>query len=282
MTAKERPGAPRRISRAATTGAADRVRGFQAVDRALQVLQVLGEDCEGYRLADLGVRTGLPVSTVHRLLTALEQRRFVQFDRDAGRWHVGPQLFAIGASFAQRRNFVATAMPVLRALRDRTRETANLGVADAGEVVVLAQAESREIVRVVSVVGGRVPMINHALGKAILATYDDAEVAALIQRHGMPRVTPTSITRAGDLFEELRTVRASGYALDRGEYKRELRCAAAVVFDAHGEALAAISVSGIVSRIADDRLAGIGRFVADAARDLTIAIGGRPMQQAGS
>src|ERR1700761_6578258 len=94
--------------------------GVQSVDRALQIIETLAEDDEGYRLSDLAVRTGLSTSTAHRLLTTLEKRRFVQFDRTESKWHVGAQSFAVGATFTRRRNFVAQAVPYLRKLRDVT------------------------------------------------------------------------------------------------------------------------------------------------------------------
>jgi IclR family acetate operon transcriptional repressor len=83
--------------------------GVQSVDRALSIIETLAEDDEGYRLSDLAVRTGVSTSTVLRLLATLEKRRFVQFDRYESMWHVGAQSFAVGATFARRRNFVASA-----------------------------------------------------------------------------------------------------------------------------------------------------------------------------
>src|SRR5712671_3574142 len=129
--------------------------GVQSVDRALSIIETLAEDDEGYRLTDLAVRTGLSPSTVHRLLTTLEKRRFVQFDRDEFMWHIGAQSFAVGSTFVRRRNFATQALPYLRKLRDQTRETANLAVVDDGAMVVLTRVESREIMRSVTKVGGR-------------------------------------------------------------------------------------------------------------------------------
>lgn len=252
--------------------------GVQSVDRALTLLEVLGEDEEGYRLTDLAARTGLSVSTVHRLLTTLEQRHFVQFDPTDGMWHVGRRAFSIGATFVRRRNFVAPALPFLRKLRDLTRETANLGVVDDGEVAILAQVESREIMRAITRVGGHVPMVASALGKAVMATYADDDVAAIVQRRGMQRHTPRSVIRMSELKETLKTVRAEGFAVDDEEYVPGLRCVAAVVHDHQGEALAAISVSGLSSRVPVERLPVLGRLVHQTARDLTLAIGGRPPQ----
>ena len=247
----------------------------QSVDRAMALLDALGEDEEGYRLSDLSIRTGLSPSTAHRLLTTLEKRRFVEFDQTEGLWHVGRQTFAIGSAFVRRRNFVAPALPFLRRLRDLTHETANLGVADDGEVVVLTQVESREIMRAITKVGGRAPMVTSGLGKAILATYSDEDVVAIIQRHGMRRLTPKSVVRAGDLRGVLEMVRRDGYALDDQEYLMGLRCVAAVVYNDQAEALAAISVSGLASRVPSERLPQLGKLVRDTARELTLALGGR-------
>jgi IclR family transcriptional regulator, acetate operon repressor len=247
----------------------------QSVDRAMAILDALGDDEEGYRLRDLAIRTGLSPSTVHRLLTTLERRRFVEFDQTDGAWHVGRQTFSIGSAFVRRRNFVAPALPFLRRLRDLTHETANLGVADDGEVVVLTQVESREIMRAITKVGGRAPMVTSGLGKAILATYSDEDVVAIIQRHGMRRLTPKSVIRAGDLRGVLDVVRRDGYALDDQEYLMGLRCVAAVVYNDQAEALAAISVSGLASRVPSERLPQLGKLVRDTARELTLALGGR-------
>ena len=248
--------------------------GVQSVDRALLIIETLAEDDEGYRLCDLAIRTGLSTSTVHRLLATLEKRRFVQFDRYASKWHVGAQSFAVGATFARRRNFTAQAMPYLRKLRDQTRETANLAAVDDGSIIVLTRMESREIMRSLTKVGGRVAMVASGAGKAVLATYSDEDVNAIIRRQGMPRLTEKSIVRPSELFRELQVIRRQGYAVDDEEARMGLRCVAAVVYSDCSEPLAAISVSGMTSRVTDDRLPALGRTVREVAAELTVALGG--------
>ena len=248
--------------------------GVQSVDRALSIIETLAEDDEGYRLSDLAVRTGLSTSTVHRLLATLESRRFVQFDRTESKWHVGARSFTVGATFARRRNFSAQAVPYLRKLRDLTRETANLAVVDDEFIVVLTRMESREIMRSLTKVGGRVAMVASGVGKAVLATYSDEDVNAIIRHHGMPRLTEKSIVRPSDLFRELAKVRRQGFAIDDEEACMGLRCIAAVVYNDCSEPLAAISVSGMTSRITDERLATLGETVREVAAELTLALGG--------
>jgi IclR family acetate operon transcriptional repressor len=218
--------------------------------------------------------SGLSTSTVHRLLATLEKRRFVHFDRYESKWHVGAQSFSVGATFARRRNFTAQAMPYLRKLRDQTRETANLAVVDDEAIIVLTRIESREIMRSLTKVGGRVAMVASGVGKAVLATYSDEDVNAIICRQGMPRLTEKSIVRSGELFRELEAVRRRGYAVDDEEARIGLRCVAAVVYNDCSEPLAAISVSGMTSRITDERLPVLGCIVRAVAAELTVVLGG--------
>ena len=90
----------------------------------------------------------------------------------------------------------------------------------------------------------------------------------------MERLTERSIIRPSDLFKELATIRKQGYAVDDEEAQMGLRCVAAVVYNALSEPLAAISVSGLTSRITDERLPEIGRMVRQVAAELTTALGG--------
>ncbi len=249
----------------------------QSVDRALTLLEVLGEDDSGQRLTDLARRTGLSLTTVHRLLTTLEQRQFVQFSLRDNLWHVGRQAYAVGSAFVRDRHFVAPALPLLRRLRDLTRETANLGVVDSGEIVLVNQIESREITRAISRVGGRTPMTASGMGKAILSCYSHDEVSAVIRKSGMRRATSKTITLRQDLDDELERARVNGYAIDSEEFQPGLRCVAAPVYDNQQEVVCAISLSGLPNRMKAERMPTLGRLVAQTAAELTRTLGGQPV-----
>ena len=248
----------------------------QSVDRAMTLLETLGEQDGGQRLTDLARRTKLSLTTVHRLLTTLEQRHFVQFSSGDNLWHIGRQAYATGSAFVRDRHFVAPALPFLKRLRDLTRETANLGVVDSGEIVVVNQVESREITSAVSRVGGRTPMTASGMGKAILSCYSDYDVTDLVHRCGMRKVTSRTITTRQDLEADLARTREAGYSVDNEEFSTNLRCVAAAVFDHQQEVVCAISVSGLPSRMHPDRMPALGRLIAHTAAELTFALGGTP------
>lgn len=247
----------------------------QSLVRALRLLELVAEDDEGYRLVDLAQRAGLSTSTTHRLLTTLEQKRFVQFDREANLWHIGVQCFTVGAAFARRRNVASLALPVMRRLRDQTGETVNLGLAEQGDVIFLTQVESREVMRAMGRPGGRLPLACTAMGQAILAAMSDEAISEYLSKYGLPRLTPNSIARATRLHEVLDEVRRVGYAVDHEGNAVGLRCVAAVIRNENGEPIGALSIAGPTVRIAPGRVPEIGREVMASARDVTAAIGGR-------
>ncbi|SHK86787.1 transcriptional regulator, IclR family [Roseovarius marisflavi] len=250
--------------------------GVQSVARALRLLKILSQNDEGLRVSDIARQAGLAVSTTHRLLTTLELQNFSQFEPDRALWHVGREAFAVGSAFGRRHNFVAPALPYLRRLRDLTRETANLGILDHDELVTISQVESREIMRAISPPGGRVPTFCSGMGKAILATWQDADIAAFVARTGFHPMTKRSHRNLTTAMVDIKRIRAQGYALDDEEHVTGLRCLAAVVWSAQGEAACAISVSGLAARLPESRLDAIGKQVADAARELTQKLGGTP------
>lgn len=250
--------------------------GVQSVQRALALLERVAEAQCGARLTDLARDAGLAASTVHRLLTTLEQSGFVHADAASGRWHVGQRAFAVGTAYTKQRSFVAPALPFLRRLRDATRETANLGVIEDGEVVTLSQVESREIMRAISPPGGRVPVMCSGMGKAILATWEDAAIDRAIERHGLRALTKRSLTSPEAVHAEIANIRQRGYALDDEEFVIGLRCVAAVVWGPAGEPACAISVSGLAARMTPEKVTQTGATVQRLAAELTEVLGGKP------
>ena len=239
------------------------------------LLEAISEAEEGISLSDLAMQVGLAPSTTHRLLNTLEQLRFVHQDIELGRWYVGGNAFHIGNAFLNTRDFVAHSRPYLRRLMEESGETANLGVVDDAEAVILAQVQCREMMRMMVPLGSRSPLHASGVGKALLAQMDDDEVAAVLHRRGLSAITEHTIRSAPALREALAEIRSRGWAQDDEEHAIGLRCVASAFYDEHGEALGAVSISGPRSRILDTRLPQLGRLVADVAAEITKELGGR-------
>ena len=111
-------------------------------------------------------------------------------------------------------------------------------------------------------------------GKALLAFRPAAEARALMSELDLRGYTAKTITTLVRLEAALAEIRKQGFAVDDEEAEMGLRCVAAVVYNALAEPLAAISVSGLTSRVTDARLPEIGRVVREVAAELTAALGG--------
>lgn len=247
----------------------------RALSRALALLNRIGEaPGEGANLTELAQQVGLPASTAHRLLTTLEQERYVRFNPEDRLWSVGVQAFVTGCAFTKTRSLVGLARPHMRHLMEDAGETVNLAIRDEGEAVYLAQVECRQMMRVFARPGTRVPLHCSAVGKAMLTLASEKTLSRILHQRGMPRLTVKTIITPTALRADLEITRGRGFAVDDEEHAVGLRCIAAPVLDETGDVIAAVSTSGPTARISEERIGELGALVLRAARAISAEMGG--------
>ncbi|GAB1513205.1 IclR family transcriptional regulator [Actinophytocola sp. KF-1] len=226
--------------------------GAQAVERALSVLRCVEADDDGVGVTELAQRTGLTVSTAHRLARTLAEAGLLVQDTRTERYQLGPALVVLGRK-AERRLGYQQALPVLEELAAATGESINLGIRAGNEVRVVLDVVSSQPLRFAQAPGSRVPMHVSAMGKCLLANSGDIDDQ--IDRLGdLVRATHRTITDRDQLRAELELVRERGWALNDEERNPGVRAIAAPVLAPGGDALAAVAVQGPTVRITDDRL----------------------------
>ncbi len=266
----------RRRGRPPRNGGRNGAGQVQSLSRALTLLERIAMSEAGITLSDLAQAVGLAASTTHRLLNTLEQHGFASLDADRGVWFVGVRAFTVGNAFLADRDVVSIARPFMRRLMERSGESVNLAILDDGEVVFLAQVQCREMMRMMVRLGGRAPVHASGAGKSLLAAMPPLEAQRTLARHGLKRFTDNTMGTPDALAADLERVRQRGFALDDEEHAVGLRCVAATLHDEHGDAVAAVSLSGPRARMTDERIQRLGRMVVDTADDVTHAMGGTP------
>ena len=254
----------------------------QSLCRALNILNVIADHETGLTMTDIAQRASLPLSTTHRLLTTLQHERYVRFDNEQSLWMMGVQAFIIGNAFVRSRDVIASSRPHMMDLMERSGETVNLAVPDQGECIYLTQVECRQMMRVQAKPGSRVPMHSSAVGKALLAAMPEEKARKFLAMRELERGTDKTVVDFKSLCRELDDVRANGYARDDEEHCVGLRCVASVIYDEFGHPLAAVSLSGPLARIGDERFPELGGMVKKTARAITAAMGGVVPQANGS
>lgn len=195
---------------------------LRAVDRVCDILDVLANSPDGASLSAVAEGAGLPKSSAFRYLTALEARRYVERDAEAGIYRLGLAFRPQNTRVVER--LADLARPALERLRDQLEETTNLGVLDGAQVVHMVVAESPHMMRLAARVGERGYVHSTALGKAICATLPEQRVRSILAAAGMPRFTDATITDPDEYIAELARVREQGYGLDDAENQNAGRC----------------------------------------------------------
>jgi DNA-binding IclR family transcriptional regulator len=245
----------------------------QVLDRALDILRVLGESKSDCSLAELCAALKLHKSTVHRLVMVLEQHRLVDKHPQTGRYRLGLRLFELGSRAVSVLDLGERSRPFLNQVLYETQETVHLCILDQGEVVYLEKLEPQRSVRLASRVGRRAPAYCTSVGKAMLSELPEEELNSIVRRFGLKRITPNTITTATELRQELKEIRARGYSIDDEENEEGVRCVGAVVRDFSGRPVGAISVSGPAFRLSKTKITEIARSLVEAANALSREIG---------
>lgn len=107
--------------------------------------------------------------------------------------------------------------------------------------------------------------------------------ASIIEDLQWERATPTTITDAQQLREELGRIRARGWSFDNGEDYPDVRCVAAPVFNANNDLTAAISVVGTRLQINEDNRDYLAGKAIACAKDISRLLGWKsPFEQLAS
>ena len=213
------------------------VGGIDRADLILKAFDGLGQ----LTLSQISRRTGVPRSSVHRMLDRLVALRWIR--RDGLHYQLGLRLVELGTLAVQQDRLHGAALPYLRELRRATGSTVHLAVLDGADVVYLEKLEGVGAGVIATRVGGRRPAAPTSVGKVLLAN--------------MIGVGSVGVGQSLPARQELAAVRHRGVAFDRGEALPQVGCIGAPV-GLRGDVVAAVSVCGpLESMTINDRIVNL-------------------------
>ena len=165
---------------------------------AADILLALARRGEELSISELSEQTGHSKSLVYRVLAELEPRRYVT-KLETGHFTLGLATVELGGAFAVQMPLMSSLRRVCQWLAELTGETVNLGVLQGAHVLYLVREEGQRSVFLLSSVGKLLPANAVALGKAMLALYDDERVREIfheqLDEHGqLTAITKQTIT----------------------------------------------------------------------------------------
>jgi IclR family acetate operon transcriptional repressor len=239
-----------------------------AVDRGAELLVRVLESAQPVALGELASASGIPKSTVSRLVSALERRGLVEQDGERGRLRPGPAILRVAERSMLERSVVELAGASLDELAQVSGETINLAVAARHGVEHMAQVDSSHFLGAGQWVGRSVEYHCTAVGKLFMA-FDRTR----LPRGPLTRMTQYTITDPLRLRAELDIVRGEEFATAVDELEEGLAAIAAPVRGAGGEVVAALSISGPTIRMTPARILDLKPALIDEARTLSRRLG---------
>jgi IclR family acetate operon transcriptional repressor len=197
--------------------------------RTLRIFEVFAEQQRPLSLTELAQELDIPKSSCHAIVTTLSDRGYLYTLAKPRGMYPTKKLSMLMDRVMAKDAFIQRATPLLEALRDQTEETIILGKLHGQSVVYLEVFESRQAIRYSAQQGDRKPLHSSSIGKAMLGTLKEAELAIALAQLPLTAVTETTTTDPKRLFDDIRRGKKRGYYLTQGENVRDVWAVAATV-----------------------------------------------------
>lgn len=239
---------------------------MQTIERAFATLRAVRASEGNVGVSEVARATGLPKSTVSRLLAALGEVGAVERDPVTGGYVIGSGLSALAGNGPVGGTLREVARPYLRDLTDSLGESSGLTVADGDTALYVDHVPFEGSVRIRDWTGMRFPFHTVAGGLAILMTWSDTSVEEFA-RLGLDSFSSETVTTKAGLKKKLTMARREGYVWTMGDFDSEINGVAAPVRNREGYAIGAVSVYGPSYRFPGGRdSAKIGESVRETSR----------------
>jgi len=245
--------------------------------RTLEILELLARADKSMTLKAIVAELGYPKSSTFNLLATLVARAYVvRDDSESYRIH---DAFRNGPGWCSGSDayLIATAQPIMDAMRDSVGETVFLGVRRKdGRVKILAKSASHQVVRFDSDLTGSDPAYCTAMGRVLLAHWQPEKAASYLAKERIVPLTDKTVIDRVQIRRSIDAARENGYAICDEEAVIGGSGVAAPVFDARGEVVAALNMATISPRFTACRQRMIDAVIKYAA-ELSARLGHKPL-----
>lgn len=245
---------------------------MQSVERAVKALKLMAEQGGEVSVSQVGRHIGVTRSTASRLLASLARDGLIEQNPANQRYQPGILSLQLASSFGRNIDLVAQGETELKRLSETTGHTSWLGLLSGTEVVVLKTVRGSFPIHFSVEPGQRLPAHAAALGKALLALEDDAEIRKLYAQ-GMQSATGKTVTDIEALLEKLATARETGIARSNQELFEGVNAIAVGIREAVGGRAIAIGISYPDFALADGDDKPMIEALLSCARDLGRRVG---------
>ena len=241
--------------------------------RALEIFELLAKNKNGLSVVDIGKNLNIPQSSSSNLVKTLLDSGYLTRD-ETKKYVLGVRLIQLGAVAMESLDIGVVAKPILQKLVEKVQETVFLAIRAQNEVVYILKIDSNSSVNTTAQPGYHRPLYHTGLGKAFLSSMTKKEQNEILSNIDLIAITSHTVTDKETLIEQLEQFRCQGYAIDDEEGEYGLYCIATTVTNCNKNIEAAISISGLKTRLLPKKDIITG-YLIDSANEISQRLGGR-------
>jgi len=245
-----------------------------AVDRALDVIELLAASERALGLSEIVKRTHIPRQSLIRILNTLCNRGIVDRGEQRGFYGLGMKLLYLGNRLQDNIKLRSVARPFMQELADKSHKNIELSTLDQDQLVLIEQIEGTEGIRLYTHIGSAYPYFHAvAVGKIYLAHMEPEKRHKVLDKIGLPAVTEHTITDMNELEAELLKVRKDGYAFEDQELRKGVRRVVAPIYDFRNDLAGCIGISATLFSFELEDVEHMGSMVVEAANKISNRMG---------
>ncbi|MFI0424501.1 IclR family transcriptional regulator C-terminal domain-containing protein [Spongiactinospora sp. 9N601] len=225
---------------------------IEALARGLDVIRAFGAQRRSMSLSEIAAEASLARPTARRVLRTLEQLGYVRLE--GGGFALTPRVLELGVAYTLSAGLWDIAGPCLRDLVLATDQAASVALLDGSDIIYIARAAVPKVVSANINAGMRLPARSTALGKVLLSALAPEALVAALATPSAATTRPFRERPLDGLQDELREIRARGWAATDEEMTPGVRSIAAPVRDGDGAVIAAVNLSAIAAEVSRERM----------------------------
>jgi IclR family transcriptional regulator, pca regulon regulatory protein len=218
----------------------------QSFARGLAVIRSFSAESPDQTLSEVAERTGLTRAGARRILLTLQTLSYVELQDK--RFRLTPKILDLGFAYLSSLPLWNLAEPAMSRLVSDVQESCSAAVLEGSDIVYVLRVPTQKIMSINLGVGSRLPAYCTSMGRVLLAGLPRPELAALLGKRALPRLTRHTVTDPRRLMKLVDAAREQQWCLVSEELEEGLVSLSVPIIDRSGRCVAAMNVSSQANR----------------------------------
>lgn len=245
----------------------------KVLQKAIAIFDIFAYGKASFTLAEIRNKTGLPKTTVFRILKTFENAGFFKYDQLHESYSLGLRFLELGGLVYSSLSVRKAAAPYMDALSSSLKATILLGVMKDDQLLYIDKREMDSIIRVTSHIGLKRPPYFGMLGMTLLAHMDSKERDRLLKMYPPTKITPKTVTNVRQVIKKLEEAKLRGYYLEEDEIVEGLLGIGVPIRDFSGNVVAALGATQPVFQVREKTVEKTIRQLLEAAHSISKELG---------